>query len=549
MNCEKPYDLVAYLKGELPEAERSACRAHFESCASCLREVARFDSVLKALGRMEVLEPSPDFRWRVREAFVHAHPDFARRVHTDQIEVHPSFWASLRGNFAGLPAWSVSLAVHVVLLAIAAMIFLGPADPEEVDRKVAIRAKPKEAVRPGFPDRPAGGSGLGTLRPDQPPDYEPGLPPDVPRPTRKPTPGQRPFDPKPWERVLKPVKENPFLAFLPNRTTSKAGKAREAGAATSPAAVRKALAWLARNQSADGSWDAVALGGDPQYQIGLTGLATLAFLADGQSHLEGEHAAVVKRALLWLQQRQKMSGLVGEESGNYMYNHAIGSIALVEAAILSGDDALDFPVQLAVSFALKAQNAGGGWDYVAGGDNHDTSVSGWMVLLLRLALEDGNRAVIPALSLANERIQDKRDAEGRIGYRGRGQFPNGPYGLTAVGLTAYLLSTPVPDPGVLTQQSGLLVEGLKAHPPAGADRAQRDLYFLHFGSIALAQCGGVEWSEWNRSVAGPLESAQQADGSWARTYDRWSSHGGQVYTTAMASLVLSAPWRYPALLK
>lgn len=555
MTCEKPYDLVAYLKAELPDAERAACKAHFESCGVCLKEIARLDSTLKALGRMPKVEPAPDFKWRVREAFVQAHPDFTERLRTTDTVARPrSLWQAIKEQFAGAPAWAVSVAVHILLLSIATMLFLGPRG-EDPDRTTLVNAKNRHrGDAPQFP-KDKSGTGLGTIKPDPgegPMDISPG-PHDTVRPGPKdrPRPSDRPIDVKPWEHLMRPVRESAFLAFLPSRTTGKAARAKAGGGDGAPEAVRRALAWLASVQSSDGKWDPALLGGDPAYEVGITGLATLAFLADGQTHKSGEHAAAVKRALAWLQGQQKMSGLVGEERGNYLYNHALGSLALLEASMMTGDEALVAPVQLAVTYALQAQNSAGLWDYVVRGEHNDMSVSGWMVLLLRLAFENGNRAVVSALSLANERISELRDAEGRVGYRSRGQFPNGPYGTTAVGSLAYLLSTPIPDPAVTSKQAALLVEGLRAHPvsPEPADMTKRDLYFWYFGSLTLHQLGGIEWTEWNRTVKDPLLRAQQADGSWPRAYDRWASYGGQAYTTAMASLTLSTYWRYPAFTK
>ena len=79
--CDKSTEIVAFLRGEIPEGERPGLQDHFEKCTSCSTELSRLDRVIKALGKMETVEPSSDFTWRVRQAFLKAHPEFLRRQH------------------------------------------------------------------------------------------------------------------------------------------------------------------------------------------------------------------------------------------------------------------------------------------------------------------------------------------------------------------------------------------------------------------------------------------------------------------------------------
>jgi hypothetical protein len=76
---------------------------------------------------------------------------------------------------------------------------------------------------------------------------------------------------------------------------------RRGGSAESEAAVQAALNWLAANQSSDGRWDADRFGAGQERNIlgqdrqgagaradtAMTGLALLAFLGAGNTHLEG----------------------------------------------------------------------------------------------------------------------------------------------------------------------------------------------------------------------------------------------------------------------
>src|SRR6185295_2693321 len=97
---------------------------------------------------------------------------------------------------------------------------------------------------------------------------------------------------------------------------------RLGGSRETEAAVALALEWLAKNQSADGRWNAAAHGAgrglpvDGQDRRGagadadaaITALAVLTFLADGQSHLQGEQRVHVQKGLEFLVGNQALDG-------------------------------------------------------------------------------------------------------------------------------------------------------------------------------------------------------------------------------------------------
>ena len=94
-----------------------------------------------------------------------------------------------------------------------------------------------------------------------------------------------------------------------------------------------ALRWLARHQEADGSWRAGQFGlrctgeackgtGDLEHDVGVTGLALLAFVRAGCTPESKE----ISRAVRWLLRTQDVDGCFGSRFPRYMYGHAVATV-------------------------------------------------------------------------------------------------------------------------------------------------------------------------------------------------------------------------------
>src|SRR5690606_1639328 len=113
--------------------------------------------------------------------------------------------------------------------------------------------------------------------------------------------------------------------------------------------IRHGLEWLEAHQDEDGKWDSDAFmkhdkegtpcdgPGNPVHDIGITGLALLAFLGDGSTMRSGPYKEVVKKAVVWLKDQQDQNtGLFGTNlSHDFVYDHAIATYAICEAYGLS----------------------------------------------------------------------------------------------------------------------------------------------------------------------------------------------------------------------
>ena len=412
MTCPKSGDVTAFVKGELPEAERG----HFESCPTCSAEAARTRSVLSRVAAIETVEPSPDFVRRVVREFSKAHP-----------EPGVTWWEALRFRLGFAPAWAVSVAVHVAVLAVATILFLAPPPAPDPDREHITTV------------------------------ILPMLPPEAERAPRF----AGPWSPDRWQRQLK----SPASSF-----------ARLEGRTTRGGAVGSALGWLAARQEPSGCWR----DGKSGSPVELTGLTVLAFLGEGHTHRAGDFRKVVERGLTWLVHQQTVDGRVGD-------GHALGSLALLEAWLMTKDESLEIPASSAVGHTVTASMEA------------DPAATAWMALALRLSFANGNATVIPALNMMRRRLEQAGSVE-------------------ASACLARLMASPVAD-GALRD--------VRLTPPA------EDLEAAYFASLAAFQIRGSVDAE----GASQRVRTQSPDGSW----------GGIVRATALQILILEAPYRYPRL--
>lgn len=537
MSCHHPYDLTAFLKQELTTPEAEAVRTHLAGCADCRRERVALDRVLGRMRQLPVVTPDAGFVARVLDALPYEvtlpFPVRATAPPTG------SLWARLvRGwqeRFAGFPMWALSVSAHLVLFAVLTVVFfrMGP----QTDLRETARARevaPREEHQPQRAPR-FGGAGSNVNE-----DH---------------------FDPKQVQEphhggVLDPLTrvEDPIALLVALRTDGQ--RRREAltgnGGAEAERAIDLGLVWLTRKQAPDGTWDAAAEGGKAEFTTGLTALTTLAFLANGHTHLAGAHRGTVEAALSWLITNQRYDGLLGPDSGNYMYNHGLATAALLEALMMTGEERLRMPAEAAVLFIIHAQHESGGWGYTRRPRQCDTSVSGWQMLALRLARALGIRGAGVALQKGNEWVKAVTDEQGRVGYQARENFPNGPDSLTAIGLFGRAIGGYRPGHEINTAQATFLANRYRA--PAGPATApgapETDLYAWHFAALALFQYGGEPWAATSGRLRERVLASQSATGPDAGAWvgpDRWTLHGGRVCTTALGVLTLATPCRYPRL--
>lgn len=354
---------------------------------------------------------------------------------------------------------------------------------------------------------------------------------------------------------------------------------KAAGGQAKQQALKDALEWLSKHQSEDGSWDCDGFSancgkigsttcggpGGSTHDVGVTALALLAFLGDGNTTNQGEYKEVVSKGIAWLKDQQDPdTGLFGERSGHdFIYDHALASLAMCEAYYFSKSPRIKGTAQKAINFIMTARNPYGAWRYEVPpiGDN-DTSVTGWMVFALASAKDAGlegdfKGAFDGALSFIDE-VTDP--ASGRIGYSAFGElssrtpanehFPREKgEAMTAVGLLCRIFLGQKPEDNPVMAKHAELI---KSKPPVyDPDGFGSDMYYWYYGTYALFQMGKPYWPVWEKAMDAAVVGSQRKDGDEKGSWDpicAWGYSGGRVYSTALMTLCIEVYFRYAQVL-
>jgi hypothetical protein len=313
--------------------------------------------------------------------------------------------------------------------------------------------------------------------------------------------------------------------------------------------VEAALRWLARHQDPDGHWDTRKWEASQQYDVGVTGLALLAFLGAGHTEKAGKFRDNVRRAVGWLVGRQNAEGAIGRVgSHKFGYEHSICGLALAEAYGMGQVPATREAAQKAVDWTIeKHQVPYSAWRYNAK-DPPDTSVTGWFIMQLKSAKVAGLKVDHIAFQGATKWLDDVTDQQGRSSYmKGRGGTQN----MTAVALVGrQFMGVPNNDP--LMQKAADYC--LDRELPTWRSSAYGTFYYWYYGTLAMFQMGGDRWKKWNEELkpvlvtnqrkGGPLDgSVNDVDGSWD-LLGSLDQRSGRAYTTAMGALSLEVYYRY-----
>ncbi len=530
---------------------------------------------------------------RDREADV---PAYRQATFMESADFNEQLYRALRSS----PWWMISIAAHVLLVVISSMLQTNTA-PLAAQKSMAVGQMMPEADKPPEEDLPPQPEETEQVHQTDVVAKEPTIK-DAELSDHNETDNDMPFEESYGEGGLS---DAPFEGPSNNGLIGIGGGAGGAfkgrgghrnlragggGGKKSDDAVEHALRWLKAHQSPEGQWECEgfprwcerqpASGSGPdgkgkaQYDVGVTGLALLAFLGAGYTNRsEGPFGKVVGDGLRYLKNVQDAEGCFGNRStGHFVYNHAIASLAMVEAYGMTGSAIYKSPAQKALDFIAISRNPYFAWRYgVKPGDN-DTSVTGWMMMALKSAklinAADEKAGKPPSLSLDVDAfegikswVEKMTDPEfGRVGYQLRGSGPARPTELvdkypqeksesmTGVAMLAriFLGQNPKTEDAII--KGAKLCE--KLLPTWNENDGSIDMYYWYYATLAIFQVGGDVWNKWDKAMKTAIIDRQRMDtdycmykGSWDNL-DPWGPDGGRVYSTAILALCLEVYYRY-----
>jgi hypothetical protein len=466
------------------------------------------------------------------------------------------------GMFKSMPAWLISMLVHVVVLLAMAVISTPTIEKLPV---TVITSREAEAERDfeEFDDLAVEDIDMADI-----PDV-----PDVTSPTNmssvedvKVVANADDFDAAPLAVELTDFSSQTAPAADMLSTISSIGgtaggfggradaaklAAASGGGADTEQAVDRALKWIAMHQMPDGGWSfdfkqcpscqgRCSHGGDEgrgQDRCGATAMALLPFLGRGYTHRDGPYKAQIEKGIAFLAAMTMQGKGKSYGAGGSLYSQGLAGIALSECYAMTQDTRLAMPTQLALNFIMDAQDPrGGGWRYTpkqAG----DTSAVGWQLM----ALKSGNMAYLQVNPLTIKKAVQFLDSVqmrggAAYGYTDPGDRP----GTNAVGLLCRMYLGWKKDHPAL--QEGVLA--LAKRGPTN------DMYYTYYATQIMHHMEGDVWQAWNermKKLLLPSQSKKDHEaGSWHEGVN--GGHGahvaGRLYCTALATMTLEVYYRH-----
>jgi hypothetical protein len=329
------------------------------------------------------------------------------------------------------------------------------------------------------------------------------------------------------------------------------------GTTVTEAAVANGLAWVAKQQRADGLWSLTGPFGDGsrngENTVAATAMALLAFQGHGDTHRDGQYAKTVAKgwnALLKLQKKDGLFSGTMSSKNELLYAHAQASIAACELFGMTQDSSYRGPAERAIAYAVSVQDKRyGGWRYIPGEDS-DTSVTGWFVMALQSARMAGLR--VPEETL--ERVRGYLDLAQVDGGRAYGywQSVQVSHAVTAEGLLCrQYLGWKQDDERLIAGVSELNktpITYLNREDATANSNVEQDVYYWYYATQATHHMEGKIWDEWNKVMREKVPAHQiksgPESGSWNPNSDRWGTAGGRLYVTCLSIYMLEVYYRH-----
>lgn len=302
------------------------------------------------------------------------------------------------------------------------------------------------------------------------------------------------------------------------------------------AAVDRGLEYLLRVQFADGSWPS-AWGRNN----GINAICLLSFMGRGHVPGRGPYKGVLQRGIDFILATQEPSGMYVSPQPTHgpMYEHALATLALIEAYGHRPSVPMRKSVQRAVDLIIKSQTRtgmhDGGWRYQPSPGDGDLSASVMQCVALRAAMNA--RLTVPQESIDRAVRYVRACAVKGHGFAYQpGQGPREP--VTAAGCLSMQLLGAFDDVMVKDGLDTLLK--LNFGP-----QIQHFYYFNYYAMQAMYQAGGQYWHQWHIKARHWMLENQNRDGSFPGFAEQqYNAIDAATYSTAMALIALEVYLHY-----
>ena len=304
-------------------------------------------------------------------------------------------------------------------------------------------------------------------------------------------------------------------------------------------AIGKALKYLAKQQSRDGSWRSRGVSGG--YPVAMTSLAGLAMLASGSTATQGPFAPNVARAASFLLQASGPNGLIAlpEETARPMHGHGFALLFLGELYGTEADEPRQREIKRVLDRGIKltarAQSKAGGWLYTPDSGGDEGSVTVTQVQGLRACRNAGIAVPKQTIDNALGYLVKSQHKDGGIAYR-VGQ-PGSRPAISAAAVVCWFNAGLYDDPRVVDALA-YCKKMIGTDPRARRGIAGHYFYAHLYMAQSMYLSGPEDFNAYFPKIRNALLSSQFDDGSW-------NGDGvGRVYGTAVALIILQLPYSF-----
>lgn len=291
--------------------------------------------------------------------------------------------------------------------------------------------------------------------------------------------------------------------------------------------VDRGLSWLAQQQADDGSYGSLSHYGP---HVGITGLAGMAFLSEGNSPGRGRYGQVVDHALSFILSHSSESGLLAAETSHGpMYGHGFATLFLAEVYGMTNRPQTRETLRRAIRLIVNTQNDEGGWRYQPVRNDADLSVTICQIMALRAARNSGIYIDKNVIDKAIEYVKASQNPDGGFRYMinsGGSAFARSAAGVAALQYAGIYGGEEI--------ERGL--DYIKRFTPPKEQTVGHFFYGHYYGAQAMFLAGDKYWQQWWPAIREELLRKQAPEGFWR-------GQAGQEYGTAMAMIILQMPNR------